>query len=411
MSLCFVCGNELSMKTLVLVFLMPLSLASQDNQVKWFDIHAQATTITQAHGPFNAPYSGKNSLRPFTETDTSVTTTLSLRLTHQNTELGFDGEVAGGNGFSGVAGIAAFPNGEITKIGKPAPTPYVARLFLKQQVSHFTWIAGKMSAEDFFDNNAYSHEPRTQFMNWSIMYNGAWDYPADTRGYTVGALLEFAFGPFRLRAGSFLEPVWANGPKLDGHFAASRGDVWEWQYQYAKGGVVRVMSFMNHGNMGTYRRADQDIVVTRKPGTAKYGFGLNVEQRITGDVGVFGRLGWNDGKTESWAFTEIDRTASSGLSLRGSRWHRQDDVFGAAVAVNGISGDHRAYLARGGYGFMIGDGMLARPDPEELFEAYYAWRVQKVVTISADYQRIVNPAYNQDRGPITVFSLRLHVEH
>ena len=146
-------------------------------------------------------------------------------------------------------------------------------------------------------------------------------------------------------------------------------------------------------------------------GNSQYGFGVNVEQRIATDIGVFSRLGWNDGKTESWAYTEIDRTASGGISIKGTRWHRVKDVFGAAVAVNGISGDHRAYLARGGCGFIIGDGQLPHPGLETIFETYYAWRVQKMVTVSPDYQFIANPAYNRDRGPVNVFSIRVHVEH
>ena len=389
--------------------LCPL-LPAQDGQDKWYDFHVQATTITQTHGPFDASYSGTNSLRPIRETDTSLTTTLFATFKYRNTELGFNGEVAGGTGFSGVAGIAGFPNGEIPRVAKPTPTPYVARLYVKQKVSRFTWTFGKVSAADFFDGNIYSHDPRTQFQNWSIMYNGAWDYPADTRGYTVGAVQEIQLGHSVLRAGSFLEPVWANGPKLDGHFTVNRGDTFEWQYSYVEGGTVRVMCFVNQANMGTYRSADQDITATRKRGTIKYGFGVNVEQKINGDIGTFARLGWNDGKTESWAYTEIDRTASGGISVHGNRWHRPTDVFGAAVAVNGISGDHRAYLARGGYGFIIGDGRLEHPGLETILEAYYAWRVQKMVTISPDYQFISNPAYNQDRGPVSVVSLRLHIE-
>src|SRR5207302_785173 len=154
---------------------------------------------------------------------------------HRNTELGFNSEVAGGTGFSDTSGIAGFPNGEIPRVAKATPTPYIARLYLKQKVSRFTWTFGKFSAVDFFDNNAYSHDPRTQFQNWSIMYNGAWDYPADVRGYTVGAVQELQLGPSVLRVGSFLEPVTANGPKLNGHFAANRGDTFEWQYSYIKG--------------------------------------------------------------------------------------------------------------------------------------------------------------------------------
>jgi high affinity Mn2+ porin len=309
----------------------------QPAQNRCFDVHGQATTITQTHGSFDSAYTGQNSLRPIRETDTSLTTTLFTRFKYHGTEPGFDGEVAGGTGFSGVAGIAGFPNGEIPRVAKPTPTPYVARLYL----------FGKVSAADFFDNNAYSHDPRTQFMNWPIMYNGAWDYPADVRGYTVGAVQELALGRSILRIGSFLEPVTANGPKLNGHFAANRGDTFEWQCKYVEGGVVRLMGFVNQANMGTYRDAEKNITATRKPGTVKYGFGVNMEQKVTPDIGIFARFGWNDGKTESWAYTEIDRTASGGTSVQGNRWHRATDVFGAAVAVNAISGDHRAYLARG----------------------------------------------------------------
>ncbi len=387
-----------------------LGACGQDASDKWLQIHGQATTITQTHGGFDSPYAGNNSLRPKRETDTSLTATLFLTFKYRNTELGFNGEVAGGTGFSGVSGVAGFPNGEIPRVAKPTPTPYIARVYLKQKVSRFTWTLGKFSASDFFDNNAYSHDPRTQFENWSIMYNAAWDYPADTRGYTVGAVQEVSLGRSIARVGSFLEPVVANGPKLNGHFAASRGDAFEWQYNYTDGGTARVMAFINHANMGVYREAGQDIIATRKPGRLKYGFGLNVEQKIASDVGVFVRLGWNDGKTESWAYTEIDRTASGGISVHGPKWRRPKDVFGAAIAVNAISGDHRAYLARGGYGFLIGDGQLPHPGREAIFETYYAWRVGGCLTVSPDYQFIANPAYNRDRGPVHVLGLRFHVD-
>jgi high affinity Mn2+ porin len=382
----------------------------QDVQKRWFDVQGQLTSVTQTHGSFDSPYSGRNSLSPVRETDTSLTMTLFTTFTYRNTQLVFNGEVAGGTGFSDVAGIAGFPNGEIPRVAKPTPTPYVARLYVKQKVSRFTWTFGKFSAADFFDNNTYSHDPRTQFMNWSIMYNGAWDYPADIRGYTVGAVQETDLGRSIVRVGSFLEPVSANGPKLDGHFTANRGDTFEWQYHYGDGGTVRLMGFVNQANMGTYRKANENIIATRAPGTIKYGLGLNVEQKIADDIGIFARLGWNDGKTESWAYTEIDRTASGGVSVKGGRWHRSVDVLGVAVAVNGISGDHRAYLARGGYGFIIGDGQLPHPGREVIFETYYAWHAQRMLTISPDYQFIANPAYNRDRGPVNVFSIRLHVE-
>lgn len=375
-----------------------------------WDIRGQATTIMDTHGAFPSPYTGLLSLRPIRETDTSLTSTIFVTYRRRNTEIGFNGELAGGTGFSGVAGIAGFPNGEIPRVAQPTPTPYIARLYVKQKLSRFTWTVGKVAANDFFDNNTYSHDPRTQFENWSIMDNAAWDYPADVRGYTIGAVQEVALGPSIFRIGSFLEPTAANGPNLDRHFAASRGDTFEWQLNYSEGGAIRALAFVNHANMGVYRESATDITTTRRPDRIKYGFGLNAEHTLTANAGVFARLGWNDGKTESWAFTEVDRTASGGVSLKGACWRRPHDVFGAAAAVNGISGDHRAYLARGGAGFIIGDGRLVHAGPETIFETYYAWRVVKFFTLSPDFQYIVNPAYNRDRGPVRVFSLRAHLD-
>ncbi len=398
-------GMTLARWLLLICIALPGAAQNPDTEV-----HTQATTVTQAHPPFHSPYSGLNSLRPIWETDTSITGTIFLTFRYHDTELQFDPEIAGGKGFSNVTGIAGFTNGEIPRVSGATPKPYLARIYLKQKYRWFTWILGKFAANDFFDKNAYSHDPRTQFMNWSIMDNGAWDYPADVRGYTVGAVQELEIGSAVFRVGSFLEPQAANGPHLDRHFAANRGDTFELQYAYSKGGTVRALSFVNHANMGTYRDAGQNIIASRRPDNIKYGFGLNIEQRISANAGAFLRLGWNDGKTESWAFTEIDRTAAGGVSVHGNRWRRPDDVAGVAIAVNGISGDHAAYLARGGYGFIIGDGRLPHPGPETILETYYSWSVRKPFHISPDYQFVQNPAYNQDRGPVHVLSIRLHVE-
>lgn len=395
------------MRSFIVVLVPAVCLIAQE---KPFDFHIQATTITQTHGAFDAPYSGANSLPPIRETDTSLTATLFFTFRYRNTEIGLHPELAGGNGFGGVVGIAGFPNGEIPRVGKPTPTPYIGRLYLKQKISRFTWTFGKIAASDFFDGNAFSHDPRAQFMNWAIMYNGAWDYPADTRGYTVGAVQEVNLGRAAFRVGSFLEPAEANIMRLDRHIATNHAEAFEWQQRYSKDGTVRALAFLNHANMGVYRNADRDISVARKAGTLKYGFGLNLEQRLTENVGLFSRFGWDDGKTESWTFTEIDRTASGGISVRGSRWKRANDTFGMAVAVNALSGDHRAYLSRGGYGFIIGDGRLEHPGRETIFEAYYALQVDKLLTISPDYQFIANPAYSRDRGPVNVFSVRVHFE-
>jgi high affinity Mn2+ porin len=391
----------------ILALLPVVCLSAQE---KPFDFHFQATTITQTHGPFDAPYSGANSLPPVRETDTSLTTTVFLTLHYKRATLEIDPELAGGTGFAGVVGIAGFPNGEITRVGKPTPTPYLARLYLKQSISRFTWTLGKLAASDFFDNNSFSHDPRTQFENWALMYNGAWDYPADTRGYTIGAIQEVSIGKSVLRAGAFLEPEQANQMHLDRHLAANHSEAFEWQMRYSGGGTIRALAFLNHANIGTYRDAGQDIVATRRSGTLKYGFGINLEQRLTPSIGVFSRWGWNDGKTESWAFAEIDRTVSAGLSMQGSRWRRSADRLGFGVALNGISGDHRAYLARGGYGFLIGDGKLLHFGRENGFEVFYACRVQSAVTITPGIQIIRNPAYNRDRGPVVVATVRFHVE-
>jgi high affinity Mn2+ porin len=395
------------MRRYILALLPVVCLSAQE---KPFDFHFQATTITQTHGPFEAAYSGINSLPTFRETDTSLTATLFLTLRYKGVTLEIDPELAGGAGFGGVAGIAGFPNGEIPRVGKPTPTPYLARLYLKHTVSRFTWTVGKVAAPDFFDNNAFSHDPRTQFENWALMYNGAWDYPADTRGYTVGAVQELRLGRSVLRAGVFLEPEQANQLRLDYHLAANHSEVFEWQQRDSPAGTIRALVFLNHANMGTYRDAGKDIVATRRSDTLKYGFGLNLEHRVTDSVGLFARLGWNDGKTESWAFTEIDRTVSGGLSLAGRQWRRTTDRLGLGGMVNGISGDHRAYLARGGYGFLIGDGKLTHPGPESGFEAFYSWRPQSAVTVTPGVQVILNPAYNRDRGPVVIATLRFHFE-
>jgi len=395
------------MRRCILALLPAVCLSAQE---KPFDFHFQATTITQTHGPFDAAYSGANSLPPLRETDTSLTATLFLTVHYKGATLEIDPELAGGAGFGGVVGIAGFPNGEIPRVGKPAPTPYLARLSFKQTVSRFTWTIGKFAASDFFDNNAYSHDPRTQFENWALMYNGAWDYPADTRGYTFGFVQELSLGKSVLRAGTFLEPEQANQMHLDRHLAASHSEAFEWQQKYSSGGTIRALAFLNHANMGTYRDAGTDVVATRKAGTLKYGFGLNLEQRLTPNIGIFSRWGWNDGRTESWAFTEIDRTAAAGLSIRGGRWRRPADRLGFGVAANAISGDHRAYLARGGYGFLLGDGKLTHAGRESGFEAFYAWRALRGVTITPGFQVILNPAYNRDRGPVVVATVRCHLE-
>jgi high affinity Mn2+ porin len=284
-------------------------------------------------------------------------------------------------------------------------------------VRRLTVIAGKFAVTDYFDCNTFSHDPRTQFMNWSLMDNGAWDYSADTRGYTLGMLQELTMRRWSVRAAIVMEPTAANGPVLDTHVTENRGLMAEGELRFGTiehAGKLRVLGFLNREDAGTFREAMRtlgkpDLAATRRSGADKYGMALNFEQSLTKSVGVFSRYGWSDGKTEAWAFTQIDRSISGGVSLNGSMWRRPADTIGVADVRNYLSGDQRSFLATGGVGFIIGDGQL-KYDPEAIVEAYYAWHAVKGWTISADYQHVQNPAYNQDRGPVTVFSIRLHWE-
>jgi high affinity Mn2+ porin len=410
---------------------------------RW-NLFYQATSIGQYHGRFHSPYEGPFSLHDSPERDVSLTTTLffGLRLA-ANTQLYFDPEIAGGRGFSGVNGIANFSNGELPRVASATPKPYVARLYItqdfgfgaeKEQVSsdanalagerpmiRYSITAGRFTVTDFFDNNRYSHDPRTQFMGWGIMYNGAWDYPADTRGYTWGWVHEFHTRNWSLRYGSAAEPRVANGLRFDRRLLRNRGDTFEGEVRYhlgAHAGAVRLLEYLNHSNSGTYAEAIRlsqqtglppDVTATRRNGTLKYGTGLNAEQEIAKDIGVFARLGWNDGKTESFAFTAIDRLLNAGLSVTGTSWRRGNDVAATAITVSGLAGVHADYLARGGLDFLIGDGKL-RYGPERVWESYYSARLFPGFFTTFDLQRIGNPAFNRDRGPVWVPSLRLHLE-
>jgi high affinity Mn2+ porin len=404
----------------------------------------QATSIGQYHGTFASPYAGPYSLQDYPERDVSLTTTLffALRL-EQNTFLYFDPEIAGGRGFSGVDGLANSSNGELPRVASAEPKPYLARLYVSHDfafgseteptdadenqlagprpVDRYTVSVGRFTVTDFFDQNKYSNDPRSQFMGWAVMFNGAWDYPADVRGYTWGWVHEINTKRWSFRYASAMMPKVANGSQFDRRILVNRGDVFEVERRYTIGkhaGAIRAMPYMNHGDMGNYAASIKlaretggvpDITATRKNGTLKYGVGLNMEQEITKDVGIFSRVGWNDGKTESFAFTAIDRLATGGVAVTGTRWHRRFDTVATEFTASGISGVHAQYLGMGGHDFLIGDGRLEY-GPECIWESYYSARLFPSFFAAFDLQHVNNPAYNQQRGPVWIESLRLHFE-
>ena len=404
-----------------------------------WSLHAQTTYQVQTHGAFSAPYEGENSFQSRSETRGSFTATVFLgRRLWTGAEAYVNVEAIAGQGLSRVLGLAAPPNGETYRVDSPELKANLARLFLRQTFAlggtseaqegdqnrlaervpsrRFVVTAGKISGTDVFDANTYAHDPRTQFNNWSLWANAAWDYPADTRGYTWGIALELILDGWALRLGSFLEPREANGLEFDHDVAHAHGDVLELEHRHTlseRPGAVRVLAFWNHANMGVYREAlnlaplAPDVIATRAPGRSKYGFGLNLEQEMAPGLGFFLRAGWNDGKTESWAFTEIERTLTFGASLDGRPWTRPGDLLGVAFALNGIGADHRDYLAAGGLGFMLGDGAL-RAGNESVLEVFYRAALGRFVAVSVDLQRFGNLAFNEDRGPVTVYGFRLH---
>lgn len=442
-------------KLLTLLFLL-LSVLAQgqtktpDSSENW-SYHFQFTSIWQMHPSFHAAYSGDNSLHDSAESAVSVTSTLFLgRRLWKGAAFYFDPEVSGGEGVSSAVGVAGFPNGETFRIGTSAPVLYVARAYLQQQIAlgnytynhidgdqnqlegsvpnrSLTIIAGKFDMADFFDNNAYAHDPRTQFMNWALMNNGAWDYPANTRGYTEGLVLQYDAPQWAIRVAEALEPVQANHSVMQSNLSEYHSETIELEKKVNiknLTGSWRLLLYHNVSGAPAYQTAINEmkkgdstllpIIQGLAPGTSttgtKNGLGLNADQQISKTIGLFLRAGWNDGLTSTWAFTEIDNTGSLGGTLKGDAWTRPNDVFGIAGVSNGISDEHRDFLNAGGYGFLIGDGKLTNYGREDILETYYDAQITNSLWLTFDYQFVMNPAYNADRGPVSLFALRGHIE-
>jgi high affinity Mn2+ porin len=425
---------------LLLVVLFQGAFAQDTLKHENFSFHFQQTIITQQKPAFSAKYTGDNSLSTAMETQSSITSTLfgAARL-WKGAQVFFNPEISGGAGLSKTLGVAGFPNGETFRVGSASPSIYIARLYFTQ---NFEWgkekdtiqagpnqlaglkskrylsiTAGKFGMADFFDGNEFSHDARSQFMNWSLMDNGAWDYPANTRGYVVGAMAELGQPTWALRFAFTLSTTEANGAVLDQKVGKANTQTLEFEKRYrlnGHDGTVRILGFRNNGKMGKYANAlnlnPPNVDTLLSYGTHKYGFGISADQYLTNDFGVFAKLSYNDGHTQTWYFTEIDRSISFGATLKGTSWKRKDDELAIAFVGNGLSDPHRNYLAAGGYGFIIGDGKLNYAT-EMIGEIYYKINAyQNKFFISPDYQFIANPAYNKDRGPVNVLSIRAHVE-
>lgn len=438
------------MGALVAFFQQSASAQASSWHLRWQDeptlepwnLHAQSTVVTQWHPAFHSPYSGVNSLQGQGQWAVSFTGTIFLAgRPWTGGQFVFNPEVSAGTGLSSTHGLAGFPNAEIYRVDRPAPRLNWSRMLLQQTfrlgphsalvdggpnqlggvlpLRRLRVVLGKFSLNDYFDNNAYAHDPRTQFLNWALMDTGAFDYAADTRGYTWGLFSEVSYPNWSVRLAYVLQPEIANGLMLDMHLKRAFGFNLEGEWRYwlwQKRGALRLLLYDNQAHMGSYR----DAIAQALPNTApditqtrayrgKRGGAIAWEQSLGGNHGVFVRLGYSDGRYETWAFTEIERSLALGLQLDGALWHRRPDRFGAAYVINGISEDHARYLARGGKGFMLGDGRLRR-GAEQAIELYYAWCFAPGAVVTLDWQGFVAPGYNRDRGPVAVAALRLHFE-
>src|SRR6267378_2359502 len=409
-------------------------------------ISGQANFISQWHPAFDSPYQGHNSLSPEAQDASSRVLTLftGLRLS-DSTEVLCDVQETGGHGIGEALGIAGFTNLDVVRNPTLSKAPYVARLMWHHVISLSSEDApsvrtpfslfsrlplrrieirfGKFGLADFFDLNSYGTDSNFQFMNWTVDNNGAYDYAADTRGFTFAAMFEYHAQHWAARFAEALMPKVANGIHLDAELARARSENMELEIHRAvvfkQEGILRFLAYVNHANMGSYRQAIQNLQagitpvpeITAHPlqTTVKYGFGATFEQPFNDWLGLFGRWGWNEGRHESYAYTEVDSTIELGLGASGARWSRKLDRAGLAFVSNGISRDHQQYLALGGLGFLLGDGRL-NYGRENIIETYYTLHAWRGAYPSFGFQYVDHPGYNRDRGPVLVPSLRLHLE-
>jgi high affinity Mn2+ porin len=409
-----------------------------------WNAHVQTTVLPQGYWSIRSPYAGPYSLPAGGQLQSTWTSTAFLGYRPwEGGEFYFNPELAQGFGLNGTLGLAGFANGEAQKAGAPYPRVRALRYYFKQtfglggeqedvadapnqlagkrDIDRVTLIVGRFAVGDFFDNNTYAHDPRADFMNWAMWAASAYDFPANLPGYTRGAIVELNRKDWAVRGAILEVPSQPNSDILQ---FKSGGAVVEFEERHTifdQPGKLRLGVFGNQGVTGNYRQAlaiealdpaqdINDVMASIRHVNPKYGFYANLEQQLVPDVGLFARASWNDGANEILSFTDVDRSVSGGLSIKGSFWGRENDTIGIGGAVNGLSAAHRDYLAAGGLGLLIGDGRLNYSN-ERIFEAYYAYNITKGVTLTADYQLIANPAYNADRGPVSIFAGRLHAEY
>ncbi|WP_089408143.1 carbohydrate porin [Granulicella rosea] len=431
----------------------PVTIFPHPDAARYF-VAGQANIILQGHTPFHSPYEGDNSFLSRGEYKTSLVGTLFMgfqvvRNPRWATDILVDEESAGGRGDSEALGLAGFTNLDVVRNPSLGSTPYLARYELHQVIGlssknvdvertpfsletslperRLEFHFGKMGLPDFLDQNSIGTDSHLQFLNWTTDNNGAWDYAADTRGYTTGMVAEYTDHAFTLRYALAMLPTVPNGIDLDTSFRRASGQNWELEHRHEalpflpkRKGAVRLLGYRNQANMGVYRTQNQlflagktatpDIDAHALHPTVKYGFGLNAEQELTENLRIFGRFGWNEGQHESWAYTEVDQTIEFGGDYAmKDLLHRANDKAGIAFVTNAIKRDHQAYLKLGGKGFILGDGNLdyAR---EDILEGYYNLHAWRGVFYALDMQFIEHPGYNQARGPVPVGSIRMHVD-
>ncbi len=406
-------------------------------------VHGQATFVDQGNLAFTSPYRGPNSLDPGMRgrETADVTLYVGFRL-WTGAEAWADPELDQGFGLSDTLGIAGFPSGEAYKIGQSTPYIKLPRLFLRQTIdlggapepvdadlnqlrgSHtadrLVITIGKFAVTDIFDNNSFAHDPRHDFLNWSVIDTASFDYAADAWGYTYGATVEWYVGRWTARVGGFDLSTIPNTTSLERDFSEFQliAELEERHKIAGRNGKIEITGFVSRGRMGSFSDAIRLAEATGRPADiaavrryqGRPGISFNLEQDVTDDLGVFAHGGVDDGTKETYEFTDIDRTLAGGASLKGQRWGRPGDTVGLALVANGISRVHEEFLNAGGLGILVGDGKLPHPGTESIVETYYDVPVRKVAHVSLDYQFVNNPGYNRDRGPVSIFAVRLHAQ-